>query len=487
MPQIRLQKYYFFFICANISTIFFIHLDMCKYFCTFAENCDKMLLGFLLSILTATYVVSSTTTVEQTGVAPRHSVYRYERSASTGQKGQMTAGHSTRLQLVGWDGCVIRSVALQMRSNKASGAGMLTMKVGKQAPWKILDQSFSDSDWAGVYTTDWVEIRKEMNVQVGDFEEIDILVSATENSLYISSYSIEYEHVEGGCYTTRFVTGLDMQPDELMQSEVGEPIVLPAWQDTAIWHFMGWSEVEILDTTALVTWLDAGSEYVPERNTTLWAVYSDVVNNTALVDYRSGQYAIAMKDEFTVAEFGSGVAMSGEVMDGYVSLCGVEMKRNGGGKYSLFAPVIESMIYEVAFEGDSALSLMHVESGTFVGYKNTRLHSTPSLWQSRVLADSSLAIFTTLGGGKQYALCTSFDDNNNAVVGLRRLAVDDWTENAFWLFPVVRAQYTSWPFGKMYGVEDIVMPSSEDNGVHVLDWGKYKLYIKDGKKWLLLQ
>ena len=446
-----------------------------------------MLLGLLFSILTATYTVSSTTTVEQTGVAPDHSVCQYERSASTGQKGQMTAGNSTRLHLAGWDGCVIRSVGLQMRSNKASGAGALTMKVGEQVTWKILDQSFADSDWAGAYTTDWVEVKKEMNVQVGDFEEIEILVSATENSLYVSSYSIEYEPVATACYTTRFVTGLDMQPDDIVQSEVGAAIVLPAWQDTAIWHFMGWSEVEVLDTTGVAAWHEAGSEYVPKGNTTLWAVYSDVMNNTALEDYLSGKYAITMKDAFTEAEFGSGVAMLGKVADGYIGMCGVDMRSNSEGRYCLFAPVAENMVYEVIFEGDSTLTLMHAESGTFVGYKNTRLHSTRSLWQYRVLADGSLAIYCTQSGDKQYAIYTDFDEDANVVFGLQRLAVDKWEENALWLFPVVRAQYTSWPFGKMYGVEDVVMPSPGDKGVYVLDWGGYKLYIKDGKKWLQWQ
>ena len=278
-----------------------------------------------------------------------------------------------------------------------------------------------------------------------------------------------------------------MQPDDIVQSEVGAAIVLPAWQDTAIWHFMGWSEVEVLDTMGVAVWHEAGSEYVPKGNTTLWAVYSDVMNNTALEDYLSGKYAITMKDAFTEAEFGSGVAMLGKVADGYIGMCGVDMRSNSEGRYCLFAPVAENMVYEVIFEGDSTLTLMHAESGTFVGYKNTRLHSTRSLWQYRVLADGSLAIYCTQSGDKQYAIYTDFDEDANVVFGLQRLAVDKWEENALWLFPVVRAQYTSWPFGKMYGVEDVVMPSPEEKGVYVLDWGGYKLYIKDGKKWLQWQ
>ena len=90
-----------------------------------------MLLGFLLSILTATYTLNSTTSVEQTGTAPTSSVAIYERTATTGQKGQMTAGNSTRLELSGWDGCTIVGIELQMRSNTSSGAGSLVVQIGK--------------------------------------------------------------------------------------------------------------------------------------------------------------------------------------------------------------------------------------------------------------------------------------------------------------------------------------------------------------------
>ena len=56
-----------------------------------------MLLGFIFSILTATYSLSSTTLVEVSGDVPTGSTYTYERTATSGQKGQMTEGNSTRL------------------------------------------------------------------------------------------------------------------------------------------------------------------------------------------------------------------------------------------------------------------------------------------------------------------------------------------------------------------------------------------------------
>ena len=96
-----------------------------------------MLLALFFSILTATYTVESSTSVALTGTAPVGSEATYSRSGTTGQKGQMTAGNSTTLQLTGWDGCVIDSVVLQMRSNKSAGAGSMTMHIGERTVLKL--------------------------------------------------------------------------------------------------------------------------------------------------------------------------------------------------------------------------------------------------------------------------------------------------------------------------------------------------------------
>ena len=102
-----------------------------------------MLLGFIFSILTATYSLSSTTLVEVSGDVPTGSTYTYERSATSGQKGQMTEGNSTRLHLEGWDGCTIHSIDLQMHSNKSSGRGSLQVCVGEDVIWSVVDETFS--------------------------------------------------------------------------------------------------------------------------------------------------------------------------------------------------------------------------------------------------------------------------------------------------------------------------------------------------------
>jgi hypothetical protein len=50
----------------------------------------------------------------------------------------------------------------------------------------------------------------------------------------------------------------------------------------------------------------------------------------------------------------------------------------------------------------------------------------------------------------------------------------------------VYPEYTSWPFGKLYAIEDIKMPMDKV-GECVLHWGAYELRVKDGKKRLYLK
>ena len=136
-----------------------------------------------------TYTLSSTTTIEQSGIPPKSSVATYDRTTTTGKKGQMTAGNSTRLELKGWDGCTIKRVELQMHSNTHSGAGSLSLVIGNDTLWQIDNQPFSDKSWAGEYSTDWRTVAISTNTLVKEKECIEINISATENSLYINSYT----------------------------------------------------------------------------------------------------------------------------------------------------------------------------------------------------------------------------------------------------------------------------------------------------------
>ena len=117
-----------------------------------------MILGLIFSILSVTYTVASSNTVEVNGEEPMSSNAIFTRSSTTGQKGQMTSGNTTTLQLTGWDGCILDSVVLSMHSNTSQGAGSLTMHIGERLVWKIADADFAHDTWYGSYTTNWVDI-----------------------------------------------------------------------------------------------------------------------------------------------------------------------------------------------------------------------------------------------------------------------------------------------------------------------------------------
>ena len=407
-----------------------------------------------------TYTLSTTTKIEQSGTPPKSSSAIYERTAKAGQKGQMTAGNSTRLELKGWDGCTIKRVELQMHSNTRSGAGYLSLVIGNDTLWQIDNQPFSDKSWAGEYSTDWLPITRSMNTIVKENECIEINISATANSLYINSYTIYYDPpVVPQCYTVTFYMGLDTCPFTLTQSAPDEPLILPILQDTAEWYFLGWSEEEVLENQLTMPLLSAGDTYFPRKNTTLWSVYSNQRENSAISEYISGQYAIAMCYVGTDIE-GDDMVMDGYVQEnGFISTQPVKLMRNHDGAYCIQSMLPEDVFYDVQFYEDSTVRIMHHDTKRMIGYKGNKLFTIDTLWQYRVLEeDGSLAIYYPYDD-KYYALYMGFPQKKRVAYS-EHIDIAKWSKFGLWLFPKV--EITTWPFGKYDYVTNIVRPVSAD-------------------------
>ena len=405
-----------------------------------------------------TYTLSSTTTIEQSGTPPESSVATYDRTTTTGKKGQMTAGNSTRLELKGWDGCTIKRVELQMHSNTRSGAGSLSLVIGNDTLWQIDNQPFSDKSWAGEYSTDWRTVAISTNTLVKKNECIEINISATENSLYINSYTIYYDPpIVPQCYTVTFYTGLDTCPFTLTQSSPDEPLILPILQDTAKWYFLGWTEVEVLDNQLITPLLSAGDTYLPRKNMTLWSVYSNQRENKAVSEYISGQYAIAMYNDYIDMEE-KGILMNGYVQNGVVSTQPVWLQRNSDGVYCIYSTLKENVLYDVQFYEDSTVSIMHDDTKGMIGYKGNKLFTIDTLWQYRVLEDGSLAIYYPYEDN-YYALYMGLQQKK-IVAYAQRIDVANWRSSGLWLFPKV--EITTWPFGKYDNITNIVRPDGAD-------------------------
>ena len=311
--------------------------------------------------------------------------------------------------------------------------------------WQIDNQPFSDESWAGEYSTDWLPITRSINTIVKENECIEINISATENSLYINSYTIYYAVPQ--CYTVTFHTGLDTCPPPLTQSAPDKPLILPAWQDTAEWYFLGWSEEEVLENQLTMPLLSAGDTYFPRKNTTLWSVYSNQRENSAISEYISGQYAIAMCNRVE----GDDMVMDGYVQEnGFISTQPVKLMRNHDGAYCIQSMLPEDVFYDVQFYKDSTVRIMHHDTKRMIGYKGDKLFTIDTLWQYRVLEeDGSLAIYYH-----------PYEDYYALYMGLKTIATKNlmvaysqpidfakWRSSGLWLFPKV--EITTWPFGKL--------------------------------------
>jgi hypothetical protein len=443
-----------------------------------------MLLNIILSILTATYSLVSPTSVEQIGVAPKNATHSFERTATSGLRGQMTTGNSTRLTLAGWENTTIRSIVLEMHSNSSSGAGSLTVQIGNQFPWIINDCPFSAHEWGREYSTKWITIQKDMMVTVNEGDLIEITISATENSLYINSYTIIYESIDPMFYTIDFVTGLDTVPASITQNNIEEPIILPEWKDTLNWFFMGWCSDEIIeqDTTPLI--YKPGEEYTPTSDCILWAVYTDDKQLCTNRNYQSGKYILTMHNELTVTIAGSGMAMNGKIENSTIPVTSVDMYKTEDKMYVMNTCPTSNMIYDIEFNNDSTLIIKHTLSGEYIGYKADKLSATPSLWNYRVITDGSIVIYYTYSD-KFYTLYIGLN-SYDIVACSQRLNIDIWQTDALWLFPINSSKYTSKPLGRSSGLDDILYPQPNTDNI-IWNIGTFQLLIKDGKKYLQIR
>ena len=107
---------------------------------------------------------------------------------------QLTAGNSATLTLYGFDGYIITGFVLSMKSNSSKGAGSLAITSGSTTIASIADSKFNTASWNGAWSTTYVDIDVPMNndYTVGENENITITITASENSLYITSFIVKY-------------------------------------------------------------------------------------------------------------------------------------------------------------------------------------------------------------------------------------------------------------------------------------------------------
>ena len=141
------------------------------------------------------------------------------------------------------------------------------------------------------------------------------------------------------------------------------------------------------------------------------------------------------------------------------------------------------MLVDVIFHDNYTLSLAHYTTNRPIGHTKDKLASLDVPWQYLLLEDGSIAIYYQYNS-YDYALYVGYHANEMMAYA-QKLNIDKWTSQAFWFYPLIENEYTSWPFGKFEGVENILRPNYK--GDAILQWGIYKLHIQDGKKIIYLK
>ena len=150
--------------------------------------------GALKGSKQATYEITSTSTVTESGSIPSGSSATY--SSTYSKKYQLTSGNSMTLTLKGYTNMIVKGMTFTMKSNTSGGAASLLVKAGDTNLKNMQSYSFSDSHWYNAFSTEYVDVGIGMtNVRhttTAD-EDITITITSTENSVYISKIVVGYD------------------------------------------------------------------------------------------------------------------------------------------------------------------------------------------------------------------------------------------------------------------------------------------------------
>lgn len=149
---------------------------------------------------TVKYTVSSTTEVTASGVAPNGSTATFK-NTYTNNKEQMTKGNSQTYTLSGFNGCVIKSVTLTMKSNSSAGAGTFSLKAGTTTLASIssattFNKWYDNTSYGSSYRPVHVTLTND-SYEIGANENVVIVLTGTTNSIYCQAVEITYQTSSG--------------------------------------------------------------------------------------------------------------------------------------------------------------------------------------------------------------------------------------------------------------------------------------------------
>lgn len=358
------------------------------------------ILSLNLMAETVVYSVTSRTSVRPDGIEPVGAYASYSQSAVSGRVGQMTEGSSTSLSLYGFSGVRIRSVSIMMHSNKAAGAGTLEMNLNDSCVWFIDPASFDDDSWHGSYSTSFVPVMHRFSpaLMVTGDQVISIHIDALVSSLYVQSYTIEYDQIPPApCHVSFSVADGQTLP-VLTETEAGTGVLLPSCPAVdSLWHFLGWLEQPLMSVTEHCPfYYEQGARYFPSDDVCLYALYTDVepdsrrqiVQDTTC---SSGDYLIVDKlfRAMAVGGMNSEQRVPARRLD--------SLPKNQDSLYCLpLAAVTPSAVYHIDFLPDSLATIYNVSEQTYISFPSTsslKLVKTKKEWNYRCAEEGMLVFY----------------------------------------------------------------------------------------------
>ncbi len=351
------------------------------------------------SELSATYTVTSSTTIATTGDVPTGSTADYESTYST--KYQLTAGNHMTLTLSGYANYKITGITLSMRSNGSTGAGSFSASVGNTSIASIANATFNDPTWNGQYTTSYVDVTPTITTEktVGRNETIELTINATTNSLYCQSFTITYEPGEIASVQSLQIkdgnTVLNSGTKTISSGNIGmhwTPTALVTYVDDSTDSSVTWSivsgqsgtNITINQSSGLITLntatgtavikartngMDSGGNHLEATFTLNWSGLTKILDSITL-DSANVTKEFNINDTFTYA----GLVVTAHYTDNTTATISVASQSNPNG-YTVSTP-------DMTTAGTKTVTVTYTEGDVTktATYTITVIDDTPSLY-----------------------------------------------------------------------------------------------------------
>lgn len=367
------------------------------------------LLPLTVSGETMTATVTSYNAVEMSGDIPAELWYTFNNENHS--KGQVTTGKTATLTIGGWPNCRVTGLTVYLHSNTSGGAGTFTLLVDDQIRASV---SGSMLDLVGAYSTETVPFEIQGDWHIYYDQTVCLMLTGTENSLYIESVQIDYQIApdEPYCLTLNYSTETRFEALERCEEGIATGIVLPEVDNltdsTAEWVFAGWSPVKVF-TSAKPELYPAGTTVYPRHDDQLWAVYCTGVAQSAIPQCteRTPKEVVIVKRNDDMADLHlPHYMMTGPVVDDVVRTDEPIIDTTDDGTAYLLADYMPySYRYRIEWrhhdDGTDSARIYHPATGTYIGWSGAKLEANENWWQVGYAGRSSVYFYHDVNASSQ--------------------------------------------------------------------------------------